>query len=104
VQGTVDGCSWRRAVGTSRAALLLLAVLLALTACSFDQQIEGTSQPTLSSVGQGDVSAVAAHHLLAVPAPADRRGLIVRNRTAGAASRIPGVATPSVAHEVMRDD
>ena len=42
---------------TSRACLLLLAVLVALTGCTFDLQIEGASQPTLSSVGQGDVPA-----------------------------------------------
>ena len=42
---------------TSRACLLLLAVLVALTGCTFDWQIEGASQPTLSSVGQGDVPA-----------------------------------------------
>jgi hypothetical protein len=44
-------------VRTSRAGLLLLAVLLALTGCTFDWQVEGPSQPTLSSVGQGDVPA-----------------------------------------------
>ena len=42
---------------TSRAGLLLLAVLVALTGCTFDWQNEGASQPTLSSVGQGDVPA-----------------------------------------------
>ena len=42
---------------TSRACLLLLAVLVALTGCTFDWQNEGASQPTLSSVGQGDVPA-----------------------------------------------
>jgi hypothetical protein len=44
-------------VRTSRAGLLLLTVLLALTGCTFDWQVEGPAQPTLSSVGQGDVPA-----------------------------------------------
>ncbi len=58
---------------TSRAGLLLLAVLVALTGCTFDWQIEGASQPTLSSVGQGDVPAgtldpaAAATALAALP-------------------------------------
>ena len=44
---------------TSRAGLLLLSVLLALTGCTFDWQLEdpARAQPTLSSVGQGDVPA-----------------------------------------------
>lgn len=42
---------------TSRAGLLLLTVLLALTGCTFDWHVEGPAQPTLSSVGQGDVPA-----------------------------------------------
>jgi hypothetical protein len=44
-------------VRTSRAGLLLLTALFALSGCTFDWQIEGASQPTLSSVGQGDVPA-----------------------------------------------
>ena len=40
---------------TSRAGLLLLTVLLALTGCTFDWQLDGPAQPSLSSVGQGDV-------------------------------------------------
>jgi hypothetical protein len=39
------------------AVLVLLAVLLALTGCTFDWQIEGPAEPTLTSVGQGDVPA-----------------------------------------------
>ena len=42
---------------TFRAGLLLLTVLFALTGCTFDWQVEGPAQPTLSSVGQGDVPA-----------------------------------------------
>jgi hypothetical protein len=44
-------------VRTSRAGLLLLAVLFALTGCRFDVQAEGPAEPTLNSVGQGDVPA-----------------------------------------------
>jgi hypothetical protein len=44
-------------VRTSRAGLLLLTALFALTGCTFDWQAEGAAQPTLSSVGQGDVPA-----------------------------------------------
>jgi hypothetical protein len=44
-------------VRTSRAGLLLLTVLFALTGCTFDWQAEGSAQPTLSSVGQGNVPA-----------------------------------------------
>jgi Protein of unknown function (DUF1524) len=45
-------------VRTSRAPLLvLLGVLLALAGCTFEWQLEGPAQPTLTSVGQGDVPA-----------------------------------------------
>jgi hypothetical protein len=44
-------------VRTSRAGLLLLTVLFALTGCTFDWQAAGSAQPTLGSVGQGDVPA-----------------------------------------------
>jgi len=60
-------------VRTSRAGLLLLTVLFALTGCTFDWQVEGPAQPTLSSVGQGDVPAgtlepaAAATALAALP-------------------------------------
>jgi hypothetical protein len=36
---------------------LLLAALFALSGCTFEWQIEGPAQPTLTSVGQGDVPA-----------------------------------------------
>ena len=58
---------------TSRAGLLLLAVLVALTGCTFDWQLEGPAEPSLSSVGQGDVPAgtldptAAATALAALP-------------------------------------
>lgn len=58
---------------TSRAGLLLLTVLFALTGCSFDWQLEDPAQPTLTSVGQGDVPAgtldptAAAAALAALP-------------------------------------
>ncbi|HEY0400797.1 MAG TPA: HNH endonuclease family protein [Blastococcus sp.] len=35
--------------------IALFAVLLALTGCTFDGQVGGPAQPTLTSVGQGDV-------------------------------------------------
>jgi hypothetical protein len=60
-------------VRTSRAGLLLLTVLFALTGCTFDWQVEGPAQPTLDSVGQGDVPAgtfdptAAASALAALP-------------------------------------
>jgi hypothetical protein len=60
-------------VRTSRAGLLLLSVLLALTGCTFDWQLEDPTQPPLSSVGQGDVPegtldpAAAATALAALP-------------------------------------
>jgi hypothetical protein len=60
-------------VRTSRAGLLLLAVLLALTGCTFDWQLEGPAEPPLRSVGQGDVPAgtldptAAAAALAALP-------------------------------------
>jgi hypothetical protein len=45
-------------VRTSRAPLLaLLVVLLALSGCTFEWQLDGPAQPTPSSVGQGDVPA-----------------------------------------------
>jgi hypothetical protein len=44
-------------VRTSRAGLLLLTVLFALTGCTFDWQAGSPAQPSLSSVGQGDVPA-----------------------------------------------
>jgi len=44
-------------VRTSRAGLLVLSVLLALTGCTFEWELEGPAQPTLTSVGQGDVPA-----------------------------------------------
>jgi hypothetical protein len=44
-------------VRTSRAGLLLLTVLFALTGCTFEWQLEDPAQPTLTSVGQGDVPA-----------------------------------------------
>jgi hypothetical protein len=60
-------------VRTSRAGLLLLTVLFALTGCTFDWQVDGPAQPSLSSVGQGDVPAgtldptAAAAALAALP-------------------------------------
>ena len=43
---------------THRASLLaLFAVLLALTGCTFELQLEEAAQPSLTSVGQGDVPA-----------------------------------------------
>ena len=42
---------------TSRAGLLLLAVLFALTGCTFEAARGAVRQPTLGSVGQGDVPA-----------------------------------------------
>ncbi|MET0765107.1 MAG: HNH endonuclease family protein [Blastococcus sp.] len=39
------------------ALLVLLAVLLALTGCTVEWQLEGPAEPSLSSVGQGDVPA-----------------------------------------------
>lgn len=43
---------------TSRARLLaLLVVLLALSGCTFEWQLEGPAEPSLTSVGQGDVPA-----------------------------------------------
>ena len=42
----------------SRARLLaLLVVLLALSGCTFEWQLEGPAEPSLTSVGQGDVPA-----------------------------------------------
>ena len=42
---------------TSRAGLLLLAVLFALTGCTFDLTLPAPAEPSLDSVGQGDVPA-----------------------------------------------
>jgi hypothetical protein len=39
------------------AVLVLLAVLLALTGCTFEWELEARAEPTLTSVGQGDVPA-----------------------------------------------
>jgi hypothetical protein len=36
---------------------VLIAVVLALTGCTFEWQLEGPAEPTLTSVGQGDVPA-----------------------------------------------
>jgi hypothetical protein len=44
-------------VRISRAGLLLLTVLLALTGCSLDVAADAPTEPSLSSVGQGDVPA-----------------------------------------------
>jgi hypothetical protein len=44
-------------VRTSRAGLLLLTVLFALAGCTFDWQVAAPAEPSLSSVGQGDVPA-----------------------------------------------
>jgi hypothetical protein len=45
-------------VRNHRASLLaLFVVLLALAGCTFEWQLEGPAQPTLTSVGQGDVPA-----------------------------------------------
>ena len=54
--GSVGGRSYRPVVPRS-AVLVLLAVLLALTGCTFEWEVEGPAQPTLTSVGQGDVPA-----------------------------------------------
>jgi len=60
-------------VRTVRAGLLVLPVLVALSGCTLDWQVEGPAQPTLSSVGQGDVPAgtldpaAAATALAALP-------------------------------------
>ena len=39
------------------AGSVLLAVLLSLTGCTFEWELEGPGEPTLTSVGQGDVPA-----------------------------------------------
>ncbi|WP_209309172.1 HNH endonuclease family protein [Blastococcus sp. CT_GayMR16] len=55
------------------AVLVLLAVLLALTGCTFEWELEEPAQPTLTSAGQGDVPAgtldptAAAAALAALP-------------------------------------
>jgi hypothetical protein len=50
--------SYRPRVHTSRARLLaLLGVLLVLTGCTFEWELGEPAQPTLTSVGQGDVPA-----------------------------------------------
>ena len=73
---------------TSRAGLLLLTVLFALTGCTFDWQLEGPAQPTLSSVGQGDVPAgtldpAAAVTALAALPVADKTSLTGYERGCG---------------------
>jgi hypothetical protein len=63
-------------VCTSRAGLLLLTVLVALTGCTVDWQTAEPAQPSLRSVGQGDVPAgtldpaAAATALAALPVAA----------------------------------
>ena len=53
--------------------LVLLAVLLSLTGCTFEWELEGPAEPSLTSVGQGDVPAetldpaAAAAALAALP-------------------------------------
>jgi hypothetical protein len=44
-------------VRNPRSVLLVLSALVALAGCTFEWQLEGPAQPTLSSVGQGDVPA-----------------------------------------------
>jgi hypothetical protein len=44
-------------VHNPRSVLLALLALLALPGCTFEWQVEGPAQPTLTSVGQGDVPA-----------------------------------------------
>ena len=72
--GSVRSRSYRPRVRTSRARLLALpAALLALSACTFEWQLEGPAEPSLTSVGQGDVPAgtldptAAAAALLELP-------------------------------------
>ena len=56
--GPVGIRSYRPRVRNHRASLLaLFAVLLALAGCTFELQLEEPAQPTLVSVGQGDVPA-----------------------------------------------
>src|SRR5688500_18392808 len=58
VPGLVGIRSYRPWVRNHRASLLaLLVVLLALAGCTFEWEREGPAQPTLASVGQGDVPA-----------------------------------------------
>jgi hypothetical protein len=68
-------------VRSKRAALLaLIAVLTVLTGCTFEWQLDGPAEPSLSSVGQGDVPAgtldpaAAAAALAALPV-ADKTAL-----------------------------
>ncbi len=49
--------SYRPEVHNPRSVLLALLALLALSGCTFEWQVEGPAQPTLTSVGQGDVPA-----------------------------------------------
>ena len=66
--------SYRPGCATHRARLLaLLAVLLALTGCTFEWQFEEPAQPTLTSVGQGDVPAGTLDPSAASAALADLR-------------------------------
>jgi hypothetical protein len=56
----MPGCGQHRSYRPSvprTAVPVLLAVLLALTGCTFEWQLEGPAEPALTSVGQGDVPA-----------------------------------------------
>jgi hypothetical protein len=58
VRESVGARSYRPRVRNHRARLLaLLVALLALSGCTFELQFEEPAQPTLTSVGQGDVPA-----------------------------------------------
>jgi hypothetical protein len=68
--------------------LVLLAVLLALTGCTFEWEVEGPAEPTLASVGQGDVPAgtldpSAAAAALAGLAVAEKAALVGYERGCG---------------------
>ena len=63
---------------TSRAGLLLLAVLFALTGCTVDWQVETSAESTPGSVGQGDVPAGTLDPAAAATALA---GLTVAQKT-----------------------
>jgi hypothetical protein len=78
VPGTVGRRSYRPEVPRT-AVLALLVVLLTLTGCTFDWQVEGPAQPTLASVGQGDVPAGTLDPAAAATALA---GLTVAEKTA----------------------
>ena len=49
--------SYRPEVRNPRSLLLVLLCLLALSGCTFEWQLEGPAEPSLTSVGQGDVPA-----------------------------------------------